>query len=101
MKKFLPVLVLSLSASVFATSLMHPYTWSQNEITDLMKNQEVSKRLFPLDEMVNSIERTKTGWEIKTDHCRLEVTVKWEPLAHPRPLPFPQAERKVYVGECK
>ena len=97
----LSALALSLSVPALATSLIHPMSYSISGITEVLAMKEVVAQLYPLNEMINSIERTPKGWQVNTDHCKLEVTFTWVALQNPRPLPMPQTRRVVNVGTCR
>lgn len=102
MKTFLvAAMALFLSAPSFARSQMHPYTYSTIEITALLQDKGVQAKLFPLNEMVESVQAIKGGWEIKMTSCRLEVT-STQVFVAPHPQPQGDEYKRVFTpGECR
>ncbi|MBY0372111.1 hypothetical protein K2X33_15620 [bacterium] len=96
-----------LAAPAFATSPMHPYTFSVSEIQDVLQNADVQKKLWNLNEPIESVTKRPLrhggqGWVITAGKCDLEVQVRYHqvPSRDPRTLGM-TSRRSIQVGNCR
>lgn len=76
-----------LSSPLLLEAALPPFYQSLNEYKALLNSEELAQKLGSAESLRN-IERTESGFQIKTTRYILIVDVIHDPQEHPGPIPF-------------